>query len=110
MQPIATVFDKPQAVLLPDPFGPRFYANIDNRLDVAVGRGHVVAVAVPTELFTFLKEVAKVSPEVIVNLGLDRQGDRYVFSMLAGDSLFDLWSYSRKSLPAWILSRTHALP
>lgn len=104
-----TVFDKPQAVLLPDPFGPRLYANIDNRLDVNVGRGHAVAVAVPTELFTFLKEVAHVPPEIPVNLGITSEGERYVFFMIAGDSLFDLWSYSRKSLPAWLTDRSFAI-
>jgi hypothetical protein len=109
MQQPVTVFDKPQAALLPDPIGPRFYANIDNRLDVGVGRGHVVAVAVPTELFTFLKEVANVPSELPVSLGITKDGDRYVFFMIAGDSLFDLWSYSRKSLPAWLLDRSYAI-
>lgn len=105
------LFDSPFP-LLPDSAGARFYANVDNRLEVATARdAWTIPVAVPTELFTFMREVAKVPPEETVTLGLDEteDGEHYVFSMLAGDNLYDLWHWSRRSIPGWLLSRDHRL-
>ena len=104
-----TVFDKPQAALLPDPAGARDYANISNIVDFADGgRTWAVCVAVPTELFTFMKEVAKIPPEDAVTLSIDRvDPDWYVFSLLRGEDLYDLWHYSNMSLPAWLLDREY---
>lgn len=105
-----TIFDSPPCNLQPDVSGPRWYANVDNRLEVNIGgRPYTIAIAVPTELFTFLKEVAKVSPEEDVTLSLDKIDGRYVFAALAGDSLHDLWYYSDASLPRWIRDRSRAL-
>lgn len=108
-------FPRPQFALLPDSKGPRWYANVDNQMEVcAGGETFHVAVAVPTGLFTFFKDVLQLPPEVDVSLALDEEGDdehrRYVFSLFYGDNeLRDLWSYSRGSLPAWILSEKYRL-
>lgn len=104
-----TVFDSPFP-LQPDERGARFYGNVDNRLEVTDGDRHWhVAVAVPTELFTYMREVMKVPPEETVTLALDRDEDHYVFSALAGDTLHDLWSYSRASVPGWLLAPAYRL-
>jgi len=97
---MTTVFETPQAHLLPDPEGPRRYGNVDNLVDVAIGgRVRQVPIAVPTFLFTFMRDVAKIDRQTDVTLALDRMGDRFVFSLLAGDDLYDLWDYSYKGLP-----------
>lgn len=107
-----TVFDRPQWHLLPDPKGARMYANVDNRVQVAQGsRSFHVAVSVATELFTFLKEVARVTPEDRVSLSLDLCDRFYVFSVFVeaqtGDKLFDLWAI--KALPEWMGDRQYRL-
>lgn len=100
----STVFERPQAHLLPDTSGGRWYGNVSNLMEVAGdGFSFGVHVAVPTVLFTYMQEVAKVPPEVSVTLAIDRQGDWWVFSLLAGEDLHDLWAYSDGSIPAWIL-------
>jgi hypothetical protein len=97
---MTTVFETPQAKLLPDLGGPRRYGNVDNVVDVAVSRySRQVPIAVPTLLFTFMRDVAGVDPQTDVTLALDQVGERYVFSMLAGDDLYDLWEYSYAGLP-----------
>lgn len=106
----ATIYDQPLAGLLPDPEGPRFYGNVDNRLEVNLGHAqHHVAVAVPTELFTFMLEVAKVPVETRVSLAIDHVGGYYLFSLFTGDALYDLWVYTQNSLPPWLLSQTYRL-
>lgn len=109
-----TVYDAPQYKFLPDPHGRRFYANVDNRLDVTMGsREYSVAVAVPTELFTYLREVAKVGRRSTVLLAIDQVGEggeHFVYSMLCGDKLHDLWVYSKASLPQWMLDPKYQLP
>lgn len=106
----ATVFDRPQWTLLPDPKGPRSYANVNNVLEIVRGRSSVrVAVVVPTELFTLMREVFKVPPTSACSLSLDQVGTHFVFSLLADGeqpSLYDLWTYSAKSLPEWMLDRS----
>ena len=109
----ATVFDRAQWKLLPDPKGPREYANVSNVLEIVSGRAVIrVAVAVPTELFTFLREVAKSDPAHPVRLALDLVGPWYVFSVfIAGedDKLIDLWAYAARGLPEWMLMREYQL-
>lgn len=108
-RPVA-LFDSPLAALVPDPQGARMYGNVDNRMDVNLGvRHYLVAVAVPTELFTFMLEVARVPVETRVHIAIDAVDGFFVFSLLAGDSLYDMWVYSEKSLPAWILNRGYQL-
>ena len=107
----APVFNSPPFRLLPDSAGPRWYANVDNRLEISTDHGsYHVAVAVPAELFTLMLQVFKIAPEQDVSLAIDQEGERYIFSlMFAGEELRDLWSYSRGSLPAWILSEEYRL-
>lgn len=103
-----TLFDQPTIKLLPDETGPRFYANVDNRIEVVRGRDtYRVAVAVPTEFFTLMKEVCDITPDEEVTLAIDQDGEHYVFSLLAGQRLFDLWRYSERSLPVWITDRAY---
>lgn len=104
-------FDRPQFNLLPDEKGVRFYANVDNRMEVlARNTNYYVAVAVPTGLFTLMADVFKVPLEEEVRLSMDEVGDRFVFSIFYGsDNLVDLWDYSRKTLPAWILTKQYRL-
>jgi hypothetical protein len=58
-----------------------------------------VPIAVPTWLFSFMREVCNIPADMEVSLAIDQVGERYVFSLLAGDNLYDLWDYSRGSLP-----------
>lgn len=105
-----TLFETPQATLLPDPTGPRWYANIDNRLEVnAGGKPFHVAVAVPTMLFSLMADTMRVDRDTECTLAIDLVGERYVLSLLAGDDLFDLWHYSKGSIPLWILDRKRAV-
>lgn len=102
----ATVYDTPQYQLLPDAQGARFYANVDNRLEVTMrGKSFMVAVAVPTELFTYMREVARVGPRSSVLLAIDQvgaEGDFFLYSMMCGDKLHDLWVYTAAGFPAWM--------
>lgn len=107
-----TVFDRPQWNLLPDPRGARRYGVVDNRVEVVQGRAsYAVYLAVPTELFTFLREVAQVTPDSSVTLSLDLVDGFWIFSAMvdgaSGDSLFDLWAYTHKQLPVWIPDRQY---
>lgn len=102
------VFDTPQAPLVPDRRGHRFYGNVDNAMSVGgVGSPYVVHVAVPTMLFPLMKEVLNIHPESEALLGLDLMDNWYVFSVLSGNRLFDLWRYPSKKVPEWILSREY---
>lgn len=92
------------------------YANVDNRLEVVLDEGEtsfLVPLAVPTGLFTLMRDVMKIPIGETVKLSIDelREGDEksYVFSLMCGDSLYDLWQYSRGSLPSWILQKEYRL-
>lgn len=106
-----TVFDRPQWPLVPDPQGVRMYANLENRLEIALtSSSHTVAVALPTGLFHLMKDVLKVPPEDQVTLYIDQVGEKYVFGLLQGSStLVDLWEYTLKTLPAWILEKEYRI-
>jgi hypothetical protein len=93
-------YDAPQVDLLPD-VGERRYGNVDNLVEVAfhLCDPFFVPIAIPTWLFSFMREVANVPRDAEVSLALDQVGERFVFSMLAGDQLYDLWDYSYGSLP-----------
>ena len=81
------------------------YANVDNLMEVSCGGTvHYVLLAVPTGLFTLMQDVLKVPPEQSVSLSLDEIPDgKFVFSLMQGDTnLTDLWTYSERSMPAWI--------
>lgn len=108
MPPPSTVFDKPQADLVPDRQGRRWYGNVDNLMQInAQGRKFDVFVAVPTMLFPLMKEALQIPPEEPVTLAIDQIDEYYVFSLLGGDRLFDLWHYSQKGIPGWILHRDY---
>lgn len=95
-----TVFDSPQARIVPDSEGRRTYGNVDNAVEVNTGEAAVfVYIAVPTFLFTFMRDVARIHPATEVHLSLDRVNRSYVFSLLAGENLYDLWSYTEATLP-----------
>jgi len=101
-------FNKPQFTLAPDRAGARYYANVDNRMEVlAGGEQYRVAVAVPTGLFTILRGVFNVPLTEDVHLAIDEVGERFVFSIMYGDELRDLWDYSPLSLPTWILGKSY---
>lgn len=107
-----TVFDRPQWNLLPDPKGRRTYGIVDNLTEVVNGRAsYRVCLSVPTELFTFLREVAKVTPDSSVTLSLDLVDSFWIFSAMvegaSGDSLYDLWAYTSKQLPEWMPDRQY---
>lgn len=109
------MFDKPFSPLLPDPEGARMYGNVSNRLEVnAFGRSRLMPVAVPTELFTYMREVAKVPVETEVSLVIDEDDSDpdntwYVFSLVVGAEFHDLWAYSQASLPKWLMNPAYAL-
>lgn len=106
--PNAPLFDTPQAPLVPDRRGHRFYGNVDNAMVVCgVGEPYIVHVAVPTMLFPLMKEVLNIPPESEAVLGLDCIDDWYIFSLMSGDRLFDLWRYPSKKVPKWIKSRNY---
>jgi len=86
------------------------YANVDNCVEVSTEGGmHHVALAVPTGLFTIMRDAFKVPVEATVTLSIDQQGERYVFSLLHGYHLYDLWDYSQASLPGWIVGLEHRI-
>jgi hypothetical protein len=102
-----TVFDQPLKVL-PDNAGPRWYGNVDNRVEVVDARNHkfFVCIEVPTELFSFFREVGKIDSTVDIHLSLDEVEikGRWLFSAYGGKyDLYDLWSYSPRSLPQFFL-------
>lgn len=107
-----TVFQRPPYSLLPDPKGVRMYANVSNRMEIARGdRAHHVAVAVPTGLFSFLREVVKAPIDEVFYLAMDEVGDRYFLSLVSEseDRIYDLCSYSKGSVPAWIFASEYRL-
>jgi hypothetical protein len=97
------VFDSPQWSLVPDLTGARFYANVDNRLEITNGRTSFhVALAVPTQLFTYMLNIG-VKQEDTVQLALDWIEGYPVFSMvISGENLHDLWVFPRNGEPDWI--------
>lgn len=114
-----TVFPVPQFPLKPDEFGVRHYANVCNKMEVVASGGtYHVALAVPTGLFTVMKEVMKIPPGEEVKLLLiedsevdavtDEEKQFYVFSLLYGENgLFDLWQYSPGTVPRWVFDPSY---
>lgn len=107
-----TVFDRPQWTLLPDPQGQRKYGNVSNAMEVQLpGRASFrVCVAVPTELFTFMREVADVQPHAECSLAIDvNEEGQGLFCLLVeygGEGkLYDLWAWTRGAIPGWIMDR-----
>lgn len=110
-----TVFPAPQWPLYPDQFGVRKYGICSNELAVVTNQGtHHVAVAVPTGLFTFARAM-EIPLEAEVKLLLMEESEVdtitgeeksiYIFSMLYGEEgLFDLWQYTRGSVPSWVFN------
>ena len=104
---LSTTFDSPQFPLLPDAQGARHYANVDNRVDYMlgypVGQSFPRPVAVPTGLFTLMKQVFKIEPHEQVTMYLhEYQPDRFVFGIDWGDGdhdFADLWTYTWETLP-----------
>lgn len=109
---MATVFQTPQFKLMPDRQGPRFYANVNNCMELALSSGmYHVAVEVPTGLFTLMKDVFKVPRDAEVSLSIDEvqaTPTRYVFSITWRDQIRDLWEYTK--LPAWLCAEEYRLP
>lgn len=112
------MFPRPEFKILPDLNGHRMYANVDNRLEVALDEGNTtfgVALAVPTGLFTLMRDVMKVPIGETVKLSIDEvivgedAQKEYVFSLMWGDNLYDLWKYSRGSVPSWIFDKEFRL-
>lgn len=105
------VFPNPQFKLLPDTKGPRQYGNVSNILDCALEEGnHRVCLAVPTQLFVLMQQTLHIPPESRVTLSIDQVGEVYLFSLLhEPDQLIDLWSYTRTTLPVWILTTTRKI-
>lgn len=113
---VDTTFQTPQFPLLPDPIGPRRYANVDNRLEVSTRDAqYLVALAVPTGLFTLMRDVLRIVPDNEVLLAVDQvtvrpdEDDRFVFSLMSGNDLWDLWSYTAAGLPKWLKDSTYWL-
>ena len=107
-----TLFPKPEWPLLPDPEGPRPYANVDNRLEVIsrYGETYEVALAVPTAFFTLMRDTLKITPEERVTLAVEFEDRGYLFSALTDtDRLFDLWYYTPSMLPAWLKDPAYTL-
>ncbi len=99
-----TVFQTPQFDLLPDASGIRYYGNVSNKMEVysSMGGTYYVAVAVPTGLFTLMKDVFGIKPEQKMFLSLDLVNGYYLFSLLSDKELYDLWFYTERGLPVWI--------
>lgn len=109
-----TIFDNPQATFELDRQGARWYANIDNRLEVSQRERPAfhVPIAVPSVLFTLCLETLKVARDDTVSLSLDEvEPDKFVFSLVyAQDTkIADLWTLSRKALPGFLLNRKYRL-
>lgn len=110
----ATVFDRPQCHLLPDLQGPRMYANVSNVVEVARSVHSVfrVAIAVPTDLFTIMRDVLRVPLGCRCSLAIDYVESVFVLSLLVEgetEALHDLWTYPSRGLPAWMLDSSYHL-
>lgn len=100
-----TAFDAPQFPLIPDE-APRYYANVDNRLQMVFLDGRIFTrpVVVHTSLFTMMRDVFKVPVEDEVTLYVSEvTPERYAFGMMWGEEEFvDLWPYTKGTLPGMI--------
>lgn len=109
-----TLFDSPQFPLVPDAAGRRWYANVDNEIqlqqDLSIGDdGHWThnvnggPVAVPTGLFTIMKGVLKIPIDREVKLFLfEYEYQQFVLGLEWGDPDTDyayLWTYTYAALP-----------
>ena len=109
-----TAFDSPQATLRPDSKGPRLYGNVSNVLSVNLlaGRELHVAVAVPTMIFTYMRDVMKLPLDAQVSMYLDEDvGSRfYVFGLNSPQGFNDLWCIDTKeSFPRFVLDPGYRL-
>lgn len=108
----STLFVKPEWKLLPDPEGPRLYANVDNRLEVILKNrdAYYVALAIPTAWFTLARDELKIEPGEQVMLSVEFVERWYMFSALTDTNrLFDLWVYTQGALPDWIVEEPYRL-
>lgn len=89
------------------------YGNVSNRMEVSRrNRSFHVAVAVPTPLFTLMREVLKVPLDLTASLSLDLSDSFYLLSLSVGrggdiSNLYDLWAYTEKALPSWVENRDY---
>lgn len=114
-----TVFAQPQYKLIPDPEGARHYANVDNAMHVTLADSHYsfkVAVVVPTGMFTLMKEAFKIPVGSKMYLAIDEfkedkrnSTSTFLFSLQDDERLYDLWAYTEKTLPSWIMDEKYRL-
>lgn len=104
---LSTSFDQPQLSFAPDPKGERLYGNVSNMVQITlthpVGETRGVAVAVPTGLFTIMKQVFKVEPHHRTEMYLhEYEPGKFVFGIEWGEDdndFADLWTYTWAALP-----------
>lgn len=96
-----TTFDSPPWRMVRDDHQ-RMYANVDNGMLCIDANGNItrtVPIVVPSELFTFMREVLNVETHEEVSLYLATDGDNCeyrVFGMTWGEEdskVADLWAY-----------------
>jgi hypothetical protein len=84
----------------------RDFAGMSNVVDIqpdATGNRQNVFVAVPTDLFKYVREVMKAEDLSKLHLYLDHlEGDKYVFGIADDYGYHDLWVYSR--MPQWAVT------
>lgn len=113
MSQVPTVFDYPVWQLRHHPVE-EMYANVSNKVKVdsptsAEGADSVL-IAIPTQLFSYLKDVEKVTIEDKVSLYLDYDRDGNQPCWIFGFRVFsedgyrytDLWTYTDSQLPDFI--------
>lgn len=99
------MFDKEQWVVIADTEERKYADVISNAVYVAPERGreYVVHIRVPSGLFTYLKEVMKISEEDMreypLSFYLQEDNEVWYFGTEQRNISIDLWRY--RSLPAW---------
>lgn len=111
---LPTIFDTQLAKLDLDIYGARWYANVDNRLEVTQRDrpSFQVPIAVPSVLFTLFAQHLRIARDDKVYLSLDEvDDDKFVFSALYANEtkLADLWPIPRKALPGFVLNPKYRL-
>lgn len=101
---LSTAFDQPQLSFAPDPKGRRNYGNVDNEVQITtLSETFGVIVAVPTGLFTIMKQVFKVEPHQAAKMYLhEYEPNKFVFGIDWGEDendFADLWTYTWAALP-----------
>ena len=95
------IFDKPKWPIVirgkgTEKKGRHLYLYRDNSTEY-VGK---ISIYMPSALYSLIYQVCKVEPRH-TRMYLEKLKDRWVLGLETEDGLFDLWYYTKSTLPAW---------